>query len=455
MFPREKRVLKPGFLIRILIVVILSASVNMPARAQGLAIIRDAEIEDTIRKMATPLFLAAGLTPSSVSIHLVNDKSLNAFVADGQRLFIHTGLMMRAEDVTQVIGVIAHETGHIAGGHLSRLGKALQQGNVTALVATIIGVAAGIGTGRGDVGGAIASSGQQAANRTFLSFSRTQENSADQAALTFLDETKQSARGLLSFMEILEGQELLTTASQDPYARTHPLSEDRIAAIRAHVARSKNSDAQPSPELAAAFNRARAKLIGYFDQPQLTLRTYPETDTSIPARYARAFAYSRIPEPQNALSELDALLQAVPDDPYFLELKGQVLFESGNIADAIPPFRRAVERLPEEPLLRTEFARILIESQRKEDLEEAIDNLKYGLSREKNSYTAWRQLGIAYGKLGDVGRSSLALAEASLMQGDIPQVNFHAGRAAELFARGSPEWLQAEDLLLAAKNRKE
>ena len=255
-------------------------------------------------------------------------------------------------------------------------------------------------------------------------------------------------------MEILEGQELLTSASQDPYARTHPLSEDRIQAMRAHVARSSNSDKPTDPSLDAAFARTQAKLVGYFEQPALTLRRYPVEDTSVPARYARAFAYSRAAETAKAISELDSLLQTIPDDPYFLEFKGQILFGDGKIDEALPPFRRAVEQLPEESLLRTEFAQILIESQRKEDLEEAVEHLKFGLSRDRESAAAWRYLGIAYGKLGDIGRSSLALAESAIRRGEESEVRFHAGRAAEMFPRGSPEWLQAEDLLLALKNRK-
>lgn len=427
----------------------------MPARAQGLSFIRDAEIEDTIRWMATPLFQAAGLAPTSVRIHLVNDNSLNAFVADGQRLFIHTGLLMRADSAEQVIGVIAHETGHIAGGHLSRLGKEHKAATAKALIATVIGAAAGLATGRGDVAGAVISGGQSTAIRGFLSFSRGQEASADQAALTLLDQTKQSSRGLLEFMEVLEGQELLTGASQDPYVRTHPLSEDRIQAIRAHLEKSPYSNAPPDPAVALAFERVRAKLIGYFEPPTITLRRYPLTDTSIPARYARAFAYSQVPEPQKAIAELDGLLRDVPDDPYFLELKAQVLYESGNIQDAVAPFRRAVELKPEEPLLRTELSRILTESNNKEYIEEAVEHLKFGLSRDSRSASAWRLLGIAYGKLGDIGRSSLALAEEALLLGKDSEVRFHAGRAAEMFPRGSPEWLHAEDMLLALKNRKE
>jgi len=425
-----------------------------PARAQGLQLIRDAEIEDTIRRMATPLFEAAGLTPSSVEILLVADKDLNAFVAAGQKLFMNTGLLTRAENASQVIGVIAHETGHISGGHLSRMPGAQSQGGATTLMAAILGAATALGTGRGDVGAAVFQGGLHVANRNFLSFTRTQEGSADQAALALLDQTKQSAAGLLSFMEILEGQDLLTAVNQDAYARTHPLSEDRIRAMRAHIAKSPYADTPVDPALSLAFERSKAKLIGYFGQPQLTLRQYPESDTSIPARYARAFAYSRTPDVPKALETLDSLLADVPDDPYFLELKAQVLFESGNIDGAIQPFRRAVEQKPNEPLLRAEFGRVLIESATTEGLNEAVKHLKFALSRNPQMPSAWRNLGIAQGRLGNVGESALALAEEAILQGRNVDAAFHAGKAAEIFPRGSPEWLQAEDLLLAIKNAK-
>lgn len=425
-----------------------------PTDAQGLPLIRDAEIEDTIRRMSTPLFQAAGLAPSSVSIHIVADKSLNAFVADGQRMFMHTGLLMRAENAGQVIGVIAHETGHISGGHLSRFGRASQQGTATSVIATILGAATALGTGRPDVGAAVLAGGQQLAQRNFFSFTRSQEGSADQAALTLLDATGQSARGLLEFMGILENQELLITSSQDPYVRTHPLSSDRLRAIEAHIARSPKSDVPTPAEMELRFQRAKAKLIGYFDAPSITFRVYPETDQSIPARFARAFAYSKVPDKDKAIATLDSLLNDLPDDPYFLELKAQVLFQSGDVASALEPFSRAVSIVPEEPLIRFEYARVLIASSVPGDLEKALEQLKFALSREPKYASGWRNMGIAYGRLGDQGRSSIALAEEAMLKGDFAVVNYHAGRAVELFPRGSREWLQAEDLLLAAKNVK-
>lgn len=403
--------------------------------------------------MSTPLFRAAGLEPKSINIHIVNNKDLNAFVADGLKMFIHTGLLMRSESPEQLIGVIAHETGHIAGGHLSRFGRVADRSGATALIAGLIGGAAAIGTGRGDIGGAIAAGGQHLALREFLTFSRTQEASADQAALRFLDNTGQSAAGLLTFLKLLSDQELLVTESQDPYVRTHPLTTDRIETIEAHLRSPNAGKHRATPEMKAAFDRMQAKLIGYFEQPQLTLRKFPATNTSIPARYARAFAYAKIPNVPQALANVDSLLKDLPNDPYFLELKAQILFENARVPESIPPLRRATEILPEEPLLRMELGRILIESQEPGALDDAVKQLEFALSRDKNLASAWRYLGIAYGRKGDMGRSSLALAEGALMRGDESQARFHAGRALTIFPRGSREWLHAEDIQLAAKKK--
>ena len=444
----------PYSVVRFVVAVVISVTITFPAMAAGLNIVRDAEIEDTIRRMATPLFEAAGLAPSSVSIHLVNDKSLNAFVANGQNLFIHTGLLMEAESASQVIGVIAHEVGHIAGGHLSRIGDAYEQSVATTMIAALMGVAAAVGTGRGDVGAAVFAGGQHVSTRNFLSFTRGQESAADQAALRFLDTTKQSADGLLSFMKILEGQELMISNNRDPYARTHPLSEERIRTIAAHIEKSPYSGENTDPALEQAFVRMRGKLRGYFQSPPVTLRQYPLGDNSIEARYARAFAYSREPNTQEALSEINSLLSDIPSDPYFLELKAQIHFDGGDVNAAIPPFREAVKALPEEPLLRGELGRVLLESTQPGALEEAVEQLKFALSRDKRSASNWRNLGIAYGRLGDIGRSSLALAEEAMLRGQDSEARYHAGRAAESFPRGSPEWLQSQDLLLALDNKK-
>ncbi len=360
---------------------------------------------------------------------------------------------MQAENVEQVIGVIAHETGHISGGHLARLGRAFEQGATTSVIATLLGLATAVGTGRSDVGAALIAGGQTLATRNFFAFTRTQESSADQAALFLLDQTKQSSRGLLSFMEKLRGQEILISENQDPYVRTHPLSEDRILAIQAHIASSPYSEAQTDPTFVASFERIKAKLRGYFDPPQTTLRFYAETDTSVAARYARAFAYSRIPDHARALDTIDSLLTELPDDPYFLELKAQILFNSGDVQGALPVYRRAVESAPDQTLIRSEYGRVLIAAGTDDGFREAVVQLRRVVADEPRLEGSWRQLGIAYGRLGDIGRSSLALAESALLRRDAAQVRFHAGRAEGLFPRGSAEWIHAQDLLLAVQDR--
>jgi predicted Zn-dependent protease len=421
--------------------------------AQKLSFIRDTEIENTIRAYATPVFLAAGLDPTAVRIYLVNDKSLNAFVAGGQNLFINTGLLMRSENAEQVIGVIAHETGHIAGGHLARGQDAIRNASAESILAMVLGAAAAVASGRPDVGSAVAAGGRNTALRSYLSYSRTQEGAADAAAMRFLDATGQSAKGLLEFMHTLEGEELLPASLQDPYLRTHPLSRDRILALEDFVAKSPNSDKPEKPEFEEMHRRMVAKLYGFMDNPTTTLRRYPLSDTSLPARYAQTIAFWRKLDMGKALANIDALIAEHPDDPYFHELKGQMLYETGHPAEALKPYEAAVRLMPDAPLLRIGLADVQLELNNWEMLEPAIVNLRAALFRESNNPSVWRQLGIAYGRKGDVAQSSLALAEEALLVGEKPRAKFHAGKAEQLLPKGSPGWLQADDILQAAEQK--
>ncbi|MCH8213457.1 MAG: M48 family metalloprotease [Proteobacteria bacterium] len=423
------------------------------AGAQRLSFIRDAEIENTIRTYAAPLFQAAGLEPSDVRIYLVNDRSLNAFVAGGQRLFINTGLIMRSKHAGQVIGVIAHETGHIAGGHLSRLHAAIANSTAQSILALVIGAAAAIGTGRGDVGAAIVAGGQSMGLRSFLHYNRTQESAADQAALRFLDATGQSSRGLLEFMELLGAQDLLSADRQDPYLRTHPLSRERVDAVQAHLSRSPNRDKAQPARIQELHRRMLAKLYAFLEPVPRTLRRYADSDTGLAARYARAIAYYRKPDLGKALPLIDGLIAERPEDPYFHELKGQMLFENGRAAEALKPYETAVRLLPRSPLLRRGLAQVQLELGDPALIEPAIRNLRAAVQRDAEAPFTWRQLAIAYGRRGDMGMSAVALAEEALLKGDARQARYHAGKAGKLLPRGSIGWLQAQDILQAAKKK--
>ena len=417
-----------------------------PLHAQGRTLIRDAEIEATIRGFSTPLFQVAGLTPDAVSIYIIKDDSLNAFVAGGQNLFLHTGLLLEMQSPGELTGVVAHETGHIAGGHLARTSDVIGSASSVALLSTILGVAAAVASGRPDAGAAIALGGQSVAERSFLQYSRAQESAADQAALRYLDATQQSARGLARFFQELSGQELLSASRQSPYLRTHPLTRDRIVAVEAHVATSRYTDAPESPEDVARFDRMVAKLHGFIRSPALTFRKYPESDTSLSARLARAVAYREVPDYGRAIALAGALTADYPEDPYLHELEGQLLFEDGQIDAAAAPYRRALELAPDAALIRMSLARVLLARNDREADLEALEHLLAVRAAEASWPFFWRQLATAQGRVGNLGESALSLAEEAARQGRWEDAAIQAQRAQSLLSDGSPAILRALDI---------
>jgi predicted Zn-dependent protease len=430
---------------------------NRPAAAQEApGLIRDAEIEALIRDYATPLWKAAGLDAEFVQVYLVNDLQINAFVADGQRLFINTGLLMKADRPNMVIGVIAHETGHIAGGHLVRTQEALENATAQSIIAFLVGAAGAVITRSGAVAAAGLNAGQSFGLHTILAYSVGQEARADQAGLNFLDKTHQSARGLLDFFRMLQKEELLLPTQQDPYLRTHPLTSERIDVVAAHVEKSPWSDAKDSPELIDRHNRMLAKLRGFLLSPGQALQQYPETDKSSYARYARAAAYHRVPMDDRALAEIDSLLKEKPDDPYYNELRGQILFESGKPTDAVAPYRKAVKVMPESALLRMELSQAELEVPNDEVLtEEALKNLREAVKTDTSSTDSWHLLAIAEGRTGNIGQAALALAEEGVLAGDLKQASQQATRATQLLPRGTPSWIRAEDIRTEVKTERD
>lgn len=426
-------------------------AVVSPAAAQGL--IRDTEIENTIRVYTAPIFKAAGLDPSVVRIHLVNDPSLNAFVANGQRIYIHTGLLMRAEDPGEVIGVLAHETGHITGGHLARFGDGLADAQNANLLALLLGIPAAVLTGRGDVAAAALSLGSQIGTRQFLSYTRANEQSADQAGVDFLDKAGISSKGLLEFMELLTREEKLYVENPNPYTRTHPLSTDRVEFIRNHLENSELKDVELAPSYKVLHERMRAKLRGFILPPHQTYRLYPEEDTSVPARYARAIALMQESQTDQAVEAIDTLIADFPDDPFFIELKGDILRDGARLEEAIDPYRQALEILPWSALIRSSLARTLIELNNPDYDDEAEGELREALRYEPWMASAWRLLATVYGRRGDFGQASLAQAEEAINQGRNEAALGHAKRALDQLPNGSPGWLRAQDIEVQASRK--
>ncbi len=429
----------------------LAALVARPGLAQGVSLIRDTEIENTIRVYTSPLFNVAGLDASFVRIHLVQDKRLNAFVAGGQRIFVNTGLLTRADGPGQVIGVMAHETGHITGGHLARMQDAIRNAQATSIAAMILGLPAAILAGDPGAAAAANAAGQSMAMRNLLAYTRTMERSADQAAVEFLNASQISSQGLLNFLEILEKNSRLYASNLDPYLQSHPLTEDRIIFMREQVALSPYTAVPIPDQLVDMHERMRAKLIGYLDPMPQVLARYPENDNSIYSRYARSIANMRISQSDKSLQLADSLLQDYPNDPFFWELRGDILKDAGRLEGAIAAYEKAVEILPWAALIRVALAQSQLALNDDRLLPAATENLEEALRYEPWQAYAWRHLGIAYGRAGDHGNASLALAEEASRRGNLKAAIQQAGRAMDRLPNGSAGWMQAQDIKLLAE----
>jgi predicted Zn-dependent protease len=422
---------------------------------EKISLIRDAEIENAIRAYARPLFEAAGLENDAVSVHIVNDPSLNAFVAGGQRLFLFTGLLMKATSAGQVRGVIAHETGHIAGGHLARLHEQLENATIENILEMLLTAAAIAGSAAGGAQSGTNRTGGPpvgVAQRNLFTYTRTQEQAADQAAVTLLERIGQSSQGLHDFTAMLLQQELVGGLRPDPYLRTHPLTQERVTFLRQHVETSRFTKVPVPPQLEVMHERVVAKLFGFID-PGQALRKYPASDTSIPGRYARAIAYYRSGNLPEGVGLIDGLIRQMPNDPYFHELRGQMLFENHRVAESIPSYERAVALLPQNGLLKFALAQALLQSPTQPQLLRAQKLLETVEQHERDS-GYWRQMSMIYDQAGNLGMRALALAELAYARGDRVDAGRHATAAEQNLKFGTPAYQRAQDIKFLAQKPK-
>lgn len=425
-----------------------------PAAAQrGFSVLRDAETEVLMQDMVDPLADAAGLGEGAVDVVLINDNSINAFVAGGQRIFVHSGLLNAADTANEVQGVLAHELGHITGGHINRFSEGAGNATKITLLSALLAVGAAL-AGGGEAAMGIMAAGQQAAMGSFLAFSRVQEASADAAGAQYLSDAGISARGSLTFFEKLQSYEFRRGISQDnerEYSRTHPLSGNRLARLREEYTRDAAWEKPDDPQLQARFERVKAKLYGYLAPSERTLQAFPPYMTGVPARYARAYAYNKAAMIDQAIAEADGLLAIAPEDPYFLELKGQILLESGRVAEALPPLREAFRLTGSNPLIASMLGHALIATEDPSHLDEAEAVLRAAIGRDRRNPFAWYQLGVVYGQRGDIPRARLASAEQQIMSGNPQGALINAGAAENSLPVGSTDWIRAQDVQLQAR----
>ncbi|WP_260508535.1 M48 family metalloprotease [Sphingomicrobium aestuariivivum] len=427
---------------------LLSALTVRPAMAQQF--LRDAETEALFEDIAAPLVEAAGMRPGNVEFVLINDDSINAFVAGGQRVYIHSGLIASSDHVGQLQAVIAHELGHVAGGHIIRLQSGASNATAISIASLILGGLA-MAAGGGEAGMGAMMLGQQVAMAQFLSFSRTQETSADIAGATYLSKAGLSGRGSLEFFKKLQNQEYRYAIPQDNgYARTHPMSSERISYLTNLYEEDAAWQNPYDADLEARFQRVKAKLIGYLDPPR-ALRDYPRGQDNEIAHTARAYAYHQGAYPAEAMSEVEALVAANPADPYLLELKGQILLESGKPVEALDPLRRAVELAPDEPLIATTFGHALIATEDESHFAEAKQVLRRAVVQDEYNPFAWYQLGIIYDREGDSARAALASAERFHMLGQ-HRLALSSARMAMGGIPQGPDWLRAQDIAMVSEH---
>ena len=433
----------------------LALSLAPPAAAQDedgerTTVLRDSETELLFRDISRPLIIAAGLAPGSVDVVLVNDGDINAFVATGQRVYIHSGLILAADDVNELQGVIGHELGHVAGGHALRLQSGVNRATGMTIATMLLGALA-MAAGAPEAGTAIVMAGQRAALGNLLAFSRTQESSADQAGAKYLSASGISGKGIIDFFGKLQNQEYrLAVFATDSYDRTHPLSNERVAALTETFSKDPAWGRPPDPALEARYQRVRAKLTGFVNPKQATVK-YPESDRSVPAHYARAYAYHVGGYPDKALAEAAALLERDPNDPFFLELKGQILLELGRPAEAIPPLRQATDLSGNSPLIASMLGHALIATEKAQNFPEAKQVLRAAIGRDNENPFAWYQLGIIYDREGDRARAALATAERNNLEGKPKLALASAEMAMKGIPNGTPDYLRAQDIAMVSK----
>jgi predicted Zn-dependent protease len=438
----------------------LALSPTIPARSQenkGPKLLRDTEIEQLLRDYTRPILRVAGLEKNNIQVVIINDPTFNAFVADGRRIFVNYGALMQSQTPNQLIGVLAHETGHLAGGHLAKFREQLANAQTSMIVAMLLGVGAMVvaakggnsNSGIGNVGAAAVSAPQALLQSTLLSYQRQQEENADRAGVKFLNATGQSAKGMYETFKRFSQDSLFAARGADPYQQSHPMPAQRVAALEELAKSSPYWDKKDDAALQLRHDMMRAKTSGFMEQMDTVYRRYPPSNDTLPAKYARAIATYLHGDLRSALAQIEVLIQAQPNNPYFYELRGQALLEGGHPNEAITPLRRAVQLSNNAPLIEMLLGQALVASDNKAYAAEAITILRAAVAGETEAPIGYLQLAMAYGRKGDYAEADLASAQAAYLRGDNKTARDLASRAKSRFAVGTPGWVKADDIVSA------
>ena len=423
-------------------------------KEKGPALLRDTETEQLLRDYTRPILRVAGLEKQNIKVTIINDPAFNAFVADGHRIFVNHGALMQSETPNQIIGVLAHETGHLAGGHLAKLHEQVAAAQTQMVIAMLLGVGALAAGAKGNGNGGLANAGaatlsapQEVIRRSLLSYVRGQEENADRAGVKFLTATGQSPKGMYETFKRFTNDSLFAAHGADPYVQSHPMPAERVAALEEFAHSSPYWDKKDDPALQLRHDMMRAKISGFMERQDTVYRRYPLSNTSLPSRYAHAISTYLHGDLQNALTQIDGLIQVQPNNPYFYELRGQALLEGGKPVEAIAPLRKAVQLSNNAPLIEMLLGQALVGADNKAYADEAIGILQAAVARESEAPLGYSQLAMAYGRKGDLADADLASAQAAYLRGDNKTARDLASRAKTRFAIGTPGWVKADDII--------
>lgn len=445
-------------------IALLPVRATQAQEGRGPPVLRDTETEQLLREYTRPILRVAGLEKQNIQMVIINDSSFNAFVADGRRIFVNFGAILQSETPNQLIGVLAHETGHLAGGHLSKLREQLANAQTQMIIAMLLGAGALVaGASRGsnssgnnglaNAGAAAIAGPQEMIRRSLLSYQRQQEENADRAGVKFLTATQQSPKGMYETFKRFTSESLFAARGADPYLQSHPMPAERVAALQEFASTSPYWDKKDDPALQLRHDMVRAKISAFMERPELVYRRYPLTNDSLPARYARAISTYLHGDLRSALTQIDALIAVQPNNPYFYEVRGQALLESGKAADAIAPLRKAVALSNSAPLIEMLLGQALVGTDNKAYTDDAIRILRAAVAREPEAPLGYMQLAMAYGRKGDYAEADLASAQAAYLRGDNKTARELATRAKTRFAVGTPGWVKADDIVASKPPR--
>ena len=429
---------------------------GLAQQAKGPTTLRDTETEQLLRDYTRPILRAAGLEKQNINVVIINDAAFNAFVADGRRIFVNYGAIMQSETPNQLIGVLAHETGHLAGGHLAKMREQLAQAQTQMIIAMLLGAGAmaagarsGSNSGLTNAGAAALAGPQEMIRRSLLSYQRQQEDQADRAGVKYLTATGQSPKGMYETFRRFTNDSLFAARGADPFMQSHPRPAERVAALEGIARASPYWDKKDPPELQFRHDMVRAKISAFMERPDTVYRRYPPSNTTLPARYARAIASYLHGDPRSAATQIEGLIHEQPNNPYFHELLGQALLEGGHPAEAIAPLRKAVQLSGNAPLIEMLLGQALVATDNKAYTDEAISILRAAVGRESEAPLGFTQLAMAYGRKGDYAEADLASAQAAYLRGDNKTARELASRAKTRFAIGTPGWVKADDIVSA------